>query len=99
VAVEDVAQIQLDAQGNPSGDQTTSRAQPQPEDSGDADGDHPCDQRVAMVDPDRVDRPAGEVGDQDRHPHRTEGEYERPTHGPSIRLQKAEETPEYGHAS
>ena len=99
LGVQAVAQVELDAERHPAGDEPANDAQAQPSEAGDADRDRPDRQPVAVVVADRVDRSARQVRDQYRRHHRAEGERERPGDAPLVGLQKAEQSPEDEHTS
>ena len=97
--IQPLAQVDLDGQRHPTGDQAPRGAQRQPCQAGDDDRDRPDDQLVAVAVADRVDRASREVRDQHGGAHRAEGERERPGDGSLVRMQEAEESPEYKHTS
>ena len=66
VPVQAVAQVELDAERDLSGDQPAQYAQHEPSEPGQPDRDRPHDQVVAVAVADRVDRQAREVRDQHR---------------------------------
>jgi hypothetical protein len=76
MAVERVAQVELDAQRHLAGDDAAQHAEHQPRESGA--GDRQCQhhQLVTVMVVDRVDSDAGEGRDEDGGAERSEGEHE-----------------------
>ncbi len=77
LGVEEVAQVELDAERDAARDEAAGDAQAEAEHACAGDRDHPDDELVAVVAAHRVDRVARQRRDRDGHDHRARGERER----------------------